>query len=158
MNEFTSTQPIADQLKGFVRKRGAPDQRRQISAMIQRFERCGYNPAAFADALAAVETIAFDDDGNLVYAGNTPLLDVTGLLQLYLAAVEPAPVPEIFDTKGAADYVKMSLSAFKKHVHIIGDVTGVLVGNSLAFPRAELDRFVAVKRPQGRPRKEQPAE
>lgn len=62
---------------------------------------------------------------------------------------------ELYSTKAAAQYVRISLSAMKYHVHTAKNIIPRKVGNSLVFTQEQLDEFKANRRPQGRPRKEQ---
>lgn len=64
---------------------------------------------------------------------------------------------DLFSTKDAAAYLRLSVSTIKKHVHRTGLlVPDQKVGGSLVFTRETLDRFAAQHRPPGRPRKETP--
>ena len=62
---------------------------------------------------------------------------------------------KLFSTRQAAEYLGLSLSAIKYHIHEAKTITGELIGNSLIFTQEELDRFKENKRPQGRPRKDE---
>jgi hypothetical protein len=66
---------------------------------------------------------------------------------------EPTQEKQLFSTAEAAEYLGISLSSMKYHVHIAGNVKGQLIGKTLVFTREELDRFEANRRPQGRPPK-----
>jgi len=62
---------------------------------------------------------------------------------------------KLYSTKAAAQYIRISLSAMKYHVHTAKNIVPLKVGNSLVFTQEQLDEFKANRRPQGRPRKEQ---
>ena len=67
---------------------------------------------------------------------------------------------KLYSTKDAAEYLgpffgwTNPTASFKYHVYEARSIKGQLVGHSLFFTKEQLDRFAAVKRPQGRPRKE----
>ncbi len=58
-----------------------------------------------------------------------------------------------YSTVQAAKYLKMSIPALKYHIYESKQLTGQMIGNSLAFTKQELDEFLAKRRPQGRPPK-----
>jgi len=59
---------------------------------------------------------------------------------------------KLFSTTKAAEYVGLSLSAFKYHIHIAKTIEPFQkIGHSLAFTQDQLDEFQANRRPQGRP-------
>ena len=58
----------------------------------------------------------------------------------------------LFSTAEAADYVGISRQGLKYHVHVAGNLTpDAKVGHALVFTRETLDRFLARRRPPGRP-------
>jgi len=61
---------------------------------------------------------------------------------------------KLYDTSKAAQYLKMTVSALKYHVHIARNITPQKLGRTLIFTQEQLDEFQANRRPQGRPRKE----
>ena len=63
----------------------------------------------------------------------------------------------LYSTREAAAYLKMSVSALKHHIHKVKDIHPIKVGNSLAFTQEELDNFQLVRRPSGRHRKKESA-
>lgn len=65
------------------------------------------------------------------------------------------PDKPFYSTAEAAEYLGLSLSALKYHIHVAKNLTGHLVGNSLVFTQEELDEFKRNKRPQGRPKREE---
>ena len=58
----------------------------------------------------------------------------------------------LYSTHEAAEYLSLSVSAIKYHVHLAGTLHPEKVGNSLVFTKAQLDEFAANKRPPGRPK------
>lgn len=60
---------------------------------------------------------------------------------------------DIYSTQEAADFLGLSLSAVKKHVHQ-GHLVPRLIGRTYIFTRAQLEEFQRNRRPPGRPRKE----
>ena len=61
---------------------------------------------------------------------------------------------KLYSTKEAAEYIGISVSAMKYHIHTAKTVQPLHIGNSLIFTQEMLDEFKANRRPQGRPRKE----
>ena len=60
---------------------------------------------------------------------------------------------KLYGIAEAAAYCGLSVSAIKYHVRA-GNIRPELVGHSLVFTKKELNRFMATKRPQGRPRRD----
>jgi len=61
---------------------------------------------------------------------------------------------KLYSTTEAAEYVGLSLSAFKYHIHIAENIKPFQkIGHSLAFTQSQLDEFQINRRPQGRPKK-----
>jgi len=61
---------------------------------------------------------------------------------------------KLYGTAEAAEYVGLSLSAFKYHIHIAKTIKPFQkIGHSLAFTQDQLDEFQIARRPQGRPKK-----
>lgn len=59
----------------------------------------------------------------------------------------------LFSTAQAADYLGLSLSAIKYHVHKAGNLIPQRIGNSLVFTQEQLDHFKATRRRPGRPKR-----
>lgn len=55
-------------------------------------------------------------------------------------------------TNDAAEFLGLSVPALKYHLRL-GHLSGQLIGRSLVFTRTELERFAAIPRPRGRPRR-----
>lgn len=58
----------------------------------------------------------------------------------------------LYSTDEAAAYLGISPAAVKYHVHQAGNLHPLLVGKTLLYTGAELDRFQANRRPAGRPK------
>ena len=59
---------------------------------------------------------------------------------------------KLYSTQEAAEYLGLSLSALKYHIHTAGNLTPQKVGNSLVFTQEQLDQFQATRRGPGRPK------
>jgi len=62
-------------------------------------------------------------------------------------------IQKLYSTQEAADYLGISLSTFKYHIHIAKNIKPQKVGRSLVFTQDQLDDFSINRRPQGRPKK-----
>ncbi len=80
--QFTSTQPVADQIKGLVSRQARLV--RRISPLLTEFERAAWYPAAFEDA---AKQAGFQYNGVLNYAGNDVIAAVEHLIKIYLAII-----------------------------------------------------------------------
>lgn len=60
---------------------------------------------------------------------------------------------QLYSTKDAAAYLKVSVSDIKYHVHTAHTLHPQRIGHSLVFTQEELDRFNRDKRKPGRPTK-----
>ena len=61
----------------------------------------------------------------------------------------------LYSTREAAEYLGISLSALKYHVHTVANLTPQKVGHSLVFTQEQLDQFQETRRGPGRPRLEE---
>lgn len=62
---------------------------------------------------------------------------------------------QLYSTKKAAEYLRLSVAAIKYHIHVAGNLTpDAKIGHSLVFTQATLDRFQENRRSPGRPKKE----
>ena len=61
----------------------------------------------------------------------------------------------LYSTQEAAEYLGLSLSAIKDHVHAAGNLQPQKVGNSLVFTQEQLDQFQATRRSPGRPKSQE---
>lgn len=59
---------------------------------------------------------------------------------------------KLYSTREAAEYLGLSVSALKYHVHRAGNLRPRRVGNSLVFTQEQLDEFKRNRRPVGRPK------
>ncbi len=59
---------------------------------------------------------------------------------------------QVFSTKEAAEYLKLSVASIKYHLYHARDLRGEPFGNSLMFTKETLDQFKINKRPPGRPK------
>ena len=59
---------------------------------------------------------------------------------------------QLYTPADAAEYLGISPSGVKYHLHVSGNLKPVRVGNILLLTQAELDRFQSTRRPAGRPR------
>lgn len=108
-NHYTSTQPLADQIKALIGPRR--EATRRIYTMITRFERAAWYPAAFAEAAAAT---GFTYAERLTFTGDNITSAATRLLEGYLSAVgEPVDADERLTVRQAADLLGLSVSAVK---------------------------------------------
>lgn len=116
------------------------------------FERAPWTPGAFVEATSAAEqTIRVAERGLEFDASAQPIQlyqAVIDLLRRYFAnsgfdpGIETTSAAGKLTTKRAAEYVEMSLAAFRKHVYVYKTVHGELFNdNTLMFDVAELDRF-----------------
>ena len=62
---------------------------------------------------------------------------------------------KLYSTQQAADYLGLSLSALKYHIHVAGNLHPAKVGNSLVFTQEQLDQFQSTRRSPGRPKSQE---
>lgn len=59
---------------------------------------------------------------------------------------------QVFSTKEAAEYLKLSIASIRYHLYHTKDLKGEPFGNSLMFTKETLDQFKINKRPYRRPK------
>lgn len=160
--EITSTQPIADLIKGLVyevRPAGLEEARlrKRAEAAVQTLEGCPWRPVIFEQALEAhaggrlqfaPDKAAYAPPAGSTRPGRDLLTDVIGVIEHYAAEMQ---IGEIFSVAEAAQYLGVSVPAVKHHIYNTGTLRGTLKGNSRVFTRAELDAWSAQRRGPGRP-------
>jgi excisionase family DNA binding protein len=162
---MTDTQTIADMLKGWIEQQPAESRadkaarRRALTAVLQ-FERTDLYPAAIATIAAQhADHIELRDDTPIPREGAT-CDDIATFLTDYVqhvAANTARPATQhddqqMFSTTQAAEYLGVSVPTMKKYTHVDKIITGTMIGNSLAFSRADLAAIKPmVRHSRGRP-------
>lgn len=160
--EITSTQPIADLIKGLVyevRPAGLEEAklRKRAEAAVQTLEGCPWRPVIFEQALEAhaggrlqfaPDKATYTPPAGAASAGRDLLRDIVAVIEHYAAEMQ---IGQIYSVAEAAEYLGLSVPAVKHHVYNTGTLVGTLKGNSRVFTKAELDAWSAQRRGPGRP-------
>lgn len=141
--QYTSTQPIADQLKRLIT--GNTRTMKPALNAIQYFERADWIPRAFEDALAE-SPLHFDGEAFTLLPDSTITASqaVIQLLVHYETLIAQHPSDKFFTTAQAAVELGVSLDTMKKYSQRLPYLKGRMLGGSLVFTGAELDAFKRV--------------
>lgn len=139
-------QNLADALLNALDKLPAAEKAMTLAAL-QEFERTAWYPQVFEEVAADFHCIAVN--GTAVTVGDNAE-DILHILGAYILAVEQRTAGKIFGTNEAMQYVSdelgkrghgMTIWGVKKYINR-EDIQGQLVGKSLVFNQATLDRFI----------------
>ncbi|MEL6526839.1 MAG: hypothetical protein AAFQ07_14140 [Chloroflexota bacterium] len=147
LQAFDTMQNFADALKGIVLDATAVEKGLRLDTLrtINKLEGAGWNPHAMQEAIEQLD-MQLIVDGQSISTTSDPqafMLSVGELYTIYseLIGYQHDPFHDIFDMKGAADYLGISYEMMKTYVSREKRIRGSKFGRSIGFTRAQLDHF-----------------
>jgi excisionase family DNA binding protein len=162
---MSDIQTIADALKAWIDLQPADSRidkaaRRRALDAVSQFERAENYPGAWMEVMKRHLNHFTMINSVIVPRHDTTFDHVADLVTDYVqhvAANTARPTTghddqQMFSTAQAADYLGVSVPTMKKYTHVDKIITGTMIGNSLAFSRADLDAIKPqVRHSRGRP-------
>lgn len=164
--DYTSTQPIADQLKRLVdtyKANTPPSERRRVYSLLHEFERAAWIPRLFEMVMQNMSGPGrFQDDKDdlhyLPQGNGTACRAVANLLTAYLAMLDSLDIEtRLFSTDEAAAYLEMTPAGLRWYMYRVDEEHRISadkqVGSGFVFTKGTLDQFQEELRLQGGHRK-----